>query len=207
MAINVLVIASTVLGFVSAIPYWMDMFRGGTRPSKFGNFIWAFASIVRAAAFINISGLSAGAWLQLSFAITGVVTFVLALKYGTCGVTRTDVVALSIGLAAIALWAVLGPQWAVVLTAVSTIAGYAATIAKTHRLPGTENVPSWAMVGVGAALSGAAILMADGLVFVLLLSSVVTIVGSLAVIAVNQRRPKPVNASQPTDRGGLALAV
>lgn len=192
MLINVLVVASTALGVVNAIPYWIDMYRGGTRPSKLGNFIWAFASIVRATAFIYLSGMSAGAWLQVAFAVTGVITFALALRFGMKGITPTDIVALIIGVSAIAMWLWLGPQWAVLLTAVSTSAGYAATIAKTYRHPRTENLHHWLMVATGAALSFVAISLADGWVFVLLAPALVTVLGSLTVIAINFRRTEPV---------------
>ena len=154
---EILGVGAVIISLLVNFPYIRDIFAGKTRPHFFTWLIW---SITTAVIFFGqlVSGGGAGAWTN---GVTGAFTILialLALKYGTKDITKSDVFFLILALCAIVLWVYTSdPLISVVLSAAIGVVGYFPTIRKTLNDPSSETFSMYSLSVVRHALSIAAL--------------------------------------------------
>ncbi len=133
---------SLVIGVISYIPYFRDIYRGTTKPHPFSWFIWG---VLDTTVFIAqvVKGAGAGAWVT---GFTTLVTFfitILALKKGERKIVPLDWWCLGGGITGIVLWIFMhDPLYAVLLATVTNIVAMVPTVRKSYVRP-HEETPSF----------------------------------------------------------------
>jgi len=131
------------LSFAGAIPYYIDIFRGRTKPHLYTYIVWA---TVTAVAFLGqyAAGGGPGSWTTGMMAIlTGGVLF-LCPKYGTDDITFFDTLCLVGAIATFGVWLITkDPLLSVVLATAIDCLAFVPTIRKTYRAPGSETLSSY----------------------------------------------------------------
>lgn len=140
---EILGIIAVMLGFLSVIPYILDMYRGKSKPHIFTYIIW---TIVTTLAFLGqlASGAGPGAWTTGFMAGLTLLILLLSIKYGTKDITRWDTIFLITGLLAIIPWLLThNPTISVLIATAVDICGFFPTIRKTLNDPSSESVLAW----------------------------------------------------------------
>lgn len=145
-------ILSALIIIAGAPPYFWDILKGKTKPQRITWFIWAVLGVI---AFISQLSLHGG-WSLVFIgldALGSIAVFLLALKYGVGGWTRSDKAALVIaGIGMIV--SVLARQPIIALSGVvlADISGMILTVRKTYKDPDSETTITWLFVGTSALL-------------------------------------------------------
>ena len=149
----VLGIAAAVVGALSFIPYFRDVWRGTTKPHPFTYFAWGLVSAIAFLAQISAEG-GPGAW------VNGVVTLELwavalvSLRWGEKGITALDWWCLGGALMGIILWQVTkNPLAAVVLVSMTDALAAAPTFRKSYSQPRQETALSYALGALRSLIS------------------------------------------------------
>ncbi len=188
-------IISGLLNLVASIPYFIDIFRGNTKPERATWWMWFSLSLV------GLFGQAAGGarWslvLALSSTAVGGATAVLSIKYGYGRFHRRDAAALLIT----AVGIVLSFLYASPLIAVATVViidGIAGslTLYKTWYAPFTENLMGWSISTIGVACGLLAVGNYQPVIFLSPLSNVAINVLMVAIIVLR----RTVVKKQPVD--------
>lgn len=142
--------AAGILLLLAAIPYYVDIFRGRTKPSRAAYLIWLVIGIVTLVSYVA-SGASATSWIFLASVINTVIIFCLSFKYGMGGLNKLDLVCISVAVIAILLWVTTkNPVTALYTSLIAGVLGYIPVIKKAYLYPNTENTLSW---GIGSTSS------------------------------------------------------
>ncbi len=143
-------IALTLVGYV---PYFHSIFKKRTKPHLFSWIIWGTVNAIAFAGQWSHGG-GAGSWAAgftalLSFGVVG-----LSTVWGEKNITKSDVVAFTGALAAIALWYFTNdPLGAVCLATFIDILGCYPTIRKSYNKPHEEPLFSWVICSLRSVLS------------------------------------------------------
>ncbi len=136
-------IIAFVTGTAGFIPYLKDIFGKRTQPHLYTWIIWAITQGTAAAISLS-SGGGLGAYGLAMAALFNTVVFLLAFKYGTKNITKSDTVILILALLAIVVWWQLNqPLLAVIMITVIDFVGYVPTFRKSWQEPWSETVKSW----------------------------------------------------------------
>ena len=160
---GILALLINLLGYV---PYVQDIVKGRVKPQRITWGIWAaLGSVVFANQVTN-----GGGWSVVFFGSTAFLTtlvFVLSLRRGTCGGSKTDRAMLLEAVALFVYWFLSRDSRTTTLIAVLIDAvGALPTIIKTFRKPKTETYPQWVMAGLGGLFALFAVAKADYILFV-----------------------------------------
>lgn len=137
----------------SYFPYWVEIFRGNTKPHLYTWLIWLISQIVALAGMLYGGGGHGtfALWAGL-FGVGSV--FLLCFRYGTKNIMRSDIVVLLLALIAVALLVVFdNPLLAVILVSLIDALGYIPTIRKLYQEPWTESLLSWSIVTIAHLFS------------------------------------------------------
>ena len=141
------------LALIQVVPYVVSIHRGQTRPNRATYAIWSTINVVYLASYVA-AGARATAWAMLAFTLSGLVVFVLSLRYGMGGLRRFDLVCLGLAATAIALWVwTKDPATAVYASLAASTLGFLPTIKKTRTRPETENALSWGLTVAAATVN------------------------------------------------------
>jgi hypothetical protein len=145
------------VGVVDTIPYVRDTLRGRTRPHRGTWTIWGLLAIV-----VFASQRADGASWSLVMAGTQVVLtaciVVLAIRLGTGGVSRADLLLLGVAGAGLAGWLLVDePVLATACVIVADLVAAALMVPKTWRDPGSETFSTFVLASVGGALAAGAV--------------------------------------------------
>ena len=145
-------VAAIVVGIISYLPYYRDIFLLKTKPHAFSWFGWAFFSGIVFFAQLT-SGAGAGAWVTGATAVLCLSIFLLSLKYGTTDRTNIDWFALTASFVAAGLWYVThDPLWSVVLVTLATTFSFIPTFRKSFYNPRQETLSTYVLTMVKFAL-------------------------------------------------------
>lgn len=153
---NIGIIAGIVMGS-SYIPYIGSILRGHTKPERGSRIIWT------ALAFLAFySQYSAGAtdslWLTGAFVVSGVITLLLSITHGEYGMSPRDIHIYFVVAAAIAISIIYNNPLLSLLMIVSIDAsGTYLTVRKVMVEPHSENLSSYVIGAIGAALAVTAV--------------------------------------------------
>ncbi len=131
---------ATIIGLVSYIPYFRDIFNGKTKPHFFSWFIWALLTgIAFFAQVIDKAG--PGAWVTGLTAFICLLIAILALKKGEKEITKSDWMCFIAALIGIAVWIKTDePLFAVVLVTLVDAIAYIPTFRKSYYKPQEETL-------------------------------------------------------------------
>lgn len=134
---------ATIIGFAGYIPYFMDIFRGKTKPHVF---TWLGFAILTGVAFAAqlTKGAGPGAWVTACTAAVCLLIAVLALNRGEKNITKSDWFCIVASLVGIGLWFFLkDPLWAVIVITVADFLSFLPTIRKSYLKPHEETVSTY----------------------------------------------------------------
>ena len=142
-------ITAGLINLLASIPYFLDIFRGNTKPERATWWMWFSLSLV--GFFGQLAG--GARWslvLALSSTIVAGVTALLSIKYGYGRFHRRDGIALLLTAIGIALSLAYNNPLIVigVVVAIEVLAG-GLTLYKTWYSPLTESFTSWRISTVG----------------------------------------------------------
>lgn len=143
---------ATIITIYGYYPYFVDIFKGTTKPHLYTWVIWAITQATATAGLIygggmwSSMGLVVGTFLVVAIAI-------LSLKYGTTNITKSDTITLVFALLAVVFWWQLNSPFLAVLT-VSLIDGfgYIPTFRKTWAEPSSETPSFWVLMCIASVM-------------------------------------------------------
>lgn len=146
-------IIGAVVNIVGYVPYIRDIVRGKVKPQRVTWGIWSILTLI---VFINQLS-NGGGYSSLFFGTTtGLVciTFLLSLKYGMGGSTRSDKIMLCAAGVLFMYWIIAGDrEYSTYIAVVIDTLGALPTVLKVRVHPESETYPQWVLAGVGAVFS------------------------------------------------------
>ncbi|HEY4520826.1 MAG TPA: hypothetical protein VJL57_00300 [Candidatus Paceibacterota bacterium] len=156
-------ILGTVLGLISYVPYYRDIFNRSIKPHFFTWFIWAILTGITASIqFATGGGVGAMVAAVESICCTGVA--IAAFFWGEKDITKSDWACLILALIAIFLWLVINQPLLSILFVVSAdLLGFIPTFRKSFWRPHEENASQF---GISASHWLVSIFALESLAFV-----------------------------------------
>ena len=145
---------AVVVYFVGIIPYFLDTFRGETRPNRVTWFGWTLLTWT-AALIQSTHGADASVMIVYAAAVMDTLVFVLSLYRGVVLFSLTDALSLVLGICAFVVWLLLdAPAIALVFNIVADISFGIPTIVKAWKTPKSESQTAWFIgaLSIGLAL-------------------------------------------------------
>jgi hypothetical protein len=136
---------AVILGIISYIPYFQDIFRGKTKPHPFSWFLWVLMDcVVLVAQLTHEAG--AGTWLLVLTIFQALAVALLALRYGEKRIVPLDWVCLVGCLIAISLWTISSDALiAIFVLIVTNLIAFIPTVRKAYFRPHEETVTMFAL--------------------------------------------------------------
>ena len=142
---TILGILAVIIGLVSYIPYFRDIFYGQTRPHIFSWLIWSLLEGTDFFAQLSRGG-AAGAWVTGTTALLCLSVFIVSLSRGEKNITRTDKISFAGALLGLIFWLVTSnPLTAVILVSVTDFLGFVPTFRKSYYKPDQETTKLYSM--------------------------------------------------------------
>jgi hypothetical protein len=153
-AVGTLAALSTV---ANTVPYVRDTIRRSTRPHRGTWLIWTVLAVVAC-----LSQRADGATWSLVMCATQAVMdglmLALAIRFGTGGLTRPEMLLLALAGAGVAGWAAAGdPVVATICVIAADLAAFALMVPKSWCDPGSETLSTFALASLGGALATLAV--------------------------------------------------
>ncbi len=142
-----------LISLVGSVIYIVSILKGQTKPHLY---TWLVFGILTSIAFFAQIHEHAGpgVWTTGMTAFSCIVTAILALKYGTKDIHRTDKISLAVSLLAIIPWMMMhDPLWSVVMISLIDCVAMIPTLRKSWNKPYEENVTTYAIANVKTILS------------------------------------------------------
>ena len=138
-------VIASVIGLVSYVPYFRDMFRGKTKPHPFSWFVWGLlTAIAFFAQYAKDAG--AGSWATGITAVACLIIAVCALFYGEKRITPLDWWCFAGALAGALFWAITSnPVAAVIIVTVTDAIAFIPTFRKGYAKPYEETILTFSM--------------------------------------------------------------
>ncbi len=133
-------IVTVVMTIGAHIVYVMDIFSGKTKPHIYSWLLWALLTVIVFISLVINEG-GAGSWSTGTAGAISILITILALKYGTKNITKSDTFFLIVALSIIPLWFITNSLLASVIlaTAIDAIA-FIPTLRKTWQQPLDETL-------------------------------------------------------------------
>lgn len=143
---SVYALISTLINILAFMPYLRDVWKRKTKPHEFTWLIWCVTQGITVAALLH-GGIGIVGVIPLSIgALLAAFIFLLSLRDGEKNITRSDILALSVALAAMVVWWLLdNPLLSVVMVTAIDVVGYIPTFRKSYVNPWSETVSSWGL--------------------------------------------------------------
>lgn len=136
---------SVLFAFAQYVPYIRDVAKGSTKPHAFSWFVWSLPCAIVYAAQI-VKGGEAGSWATGVSTVLCTIIFILCFWRGEKNITRSDSMALGMGLVAIGLWVMTkDPLSSVILITIADVIGFIPTIRKSITKPYEETMSVYAV--------------------------------------------------------------
>ena len=136
---------ATTIAFVAYIPYFVNIFRGKTKPHAFSWLVWGIISGIGFLAQLTEGG-GSGSWVTGFGALVSCVIFSLALLWGDRHFSRFDWMSLLGAGIAIFLWWLTGePLLSLILVIIIDALGFLPTFRKGFYKPYEETATTWGL--------------------------------------------------------------
>ena len=133
-------VLATLIGLVSYIPYFRDIFNGKTKPHFFSWFIWALLTGIAFFAQVTENA-GPGAWVTGLTAFICLLIAILALSKGEREITKSDWLCFVSALIGIIVWIKTdNPFFAVILVTLVDAVAYIPTFRKSYYRPQEETL-------------------------------------------------------------------
>lgn len=168
-------VIAALLAVAGNVPYLRDIFKGRVQPHPY---TWLVGALVSGIIFFGqiAKGAGIGALPTAASAAFTVTIFLLSLKYGFKGITKTDKAFMALALVAIVPWILTSdPTLSVILAVGIDLVAFVPTFRKTWHHPATET----------PILYGANVLRHVLALFSLEAYNIATTLHSIAMIAAN----------------------
>ena len=145
-------ITAVIMGILSYIPYFRDVFTGKTKPHAFTWFVW---SLLTAIAFFAqlIEHAGAGAWVTATTSLFCFIVFLFALVRGHKDFPIVDWLCLASALFSLALWFFTkNPLVAIILITLTDAIAFIPTFRKSFSHPWEETIMLYAIAAIKFAL-------------------------------------------------------
>ena len=142
-----------LIGLVGSVLYIVTILQHKTKPHLY---TWLVFGILTSIAFLAQVHEHAGpgVWTTGMTAFSCIVTALLALKYGTKDIHKTDKIALAVSLVSILPWLVMDdPLWSVVLISLIDCVAMIPTLRKSWNKPNEENITTYGIANLKTVLS------------------------------------------------------
>ncbi|RJQ28799.1 hypothetical protein C4571_02800 [Candidatus Parcubacteria bacterium] len=144
---------ATVVAFIAYVPYFINIFRGKTKPHAFSWLVWGVITSIGFFAQVAEQG-GAGSWVTGFSALVCFLIFFLALAKGDRHFVLFDWANLFGAGIAILLWLVTGePLFSVILVIIIDILGFLPTYRKGFYKPHEETATTFALNSLKFAIS------------------------------------------------------
>ena len=148
----VISLVASVVGIVSLVPYFRDIFRGTTKPHVFTWLVWSLSLVIVFFAQA-VEGGGVGVWATGIEALACFVIAVLAFSRGEKSISPVDWMLFVTALFGIVLWQLAdSPLLAVILIAVVDVVAFAPTFRKAYWKPDEETASAFVFSAVRWAL-------------------------------------------------------
>ncbi len=135
---NLLIIVSSVLSLFSYTVYIVAILKGKAKPHRVTRFV-IFIITLLATASLFAQGNTVAIWLSGSFALGSILIFLLSIKFGIGGRSKTDIICLVIALVGIVLWKITNDaSVALYASIISDFVSQVPMLIKTFKFPETE---------------------------------------------------------------------
>lgn len=137
-----------VISFVGILPYFINIFKGKTKPHAFSWLTWGVAgAIVFFAQIFKHAG--PGAWVTGLGTLPCFAIFFIALKKGQRDFSTFDWTSLLVSLLAIILWIFTNdPTLSVILVTLNDAVGFLPSIRKGYRFPFEETASTYGIASI-----------------------------------------------------------
>ncbi len=136
-----LVLISSVLAFIGPVIYTVSILRGRSKPHRTTRLVLFLISTLGTLSFFLVKDY-ANFWLFISYALGNLILFLLSIKYGMGGWSKSDIVCLLIALVGIIVWQISGnPLTALYASVIADFTGMIPALRKTYAHPETEIWP------------------------------------------------------------------
>ncbi len=172
---SIVAVIAALLAVAGNVPYVRDILRGSVTPHAYTWFVWSLVSGITLAGQL-IKGAGVGALPTAVSELFTILIFLLSLRYGFNGATKTDSIFLILALLALVPWAITrDPTLSVVIAVSIDLIAFVPTFRKAWEQPTTE----------GAMLYGMNVLRHALALFSLQAYNIATTLHSVAMIIVN----------------------
>lgn len=183
----VLGVSASVIGLVSYVPYFRNIFAGITKPHAFSWFVWGLLTAIAFFAQVR-AGAGAGAWVTGITAIACFAIVVAAIRQAQWDITRSDWLSFIGALLGIVLWQVTSdPLLAVIVVTIVDALAFAPTFRKGYHKPYEETLSTFTLSSVKFVIG---ILALDALTVTTWLypASLVVMNGAFVLLLLYRRR-------------------
>src|SRR5665811_1165536 len=135
---DIFITTSVILGLISSFVYFIAILKGEARPHRTTRLVFLLIStLITLALFAQ--GNRVAVWLSAVSTFQSVVIFLLSIKYGMGGRSKTDIFCLLIAFIGIASWQLTkDPLIALYFAIAADFTGIVPTLIKTYHFPHTE---------------------------------------------------------------------
>ena len=131
-------VVAALLAIAGNLPYIIDIIRHRVRPHAYTWFVWSIVSGIVLAGQVT-KGAGWGALPTLASEVFTILIFLLCLRYGYKGITRTDTYFLIVALLGLIPWYFFkDPTASVIIAVLIDLVAFVPTLRKTWREPATE---------------------------------------------------------------------
>lgn len=135
------------------VPYVYEVIKGRGKPSRMSWFIWSLSTATILFS-LGETGTSEAIWVPIADAVGCFAIFILSLKKGIGGFTKTDKISLSIVIASLLIWWFTGNALvALLMNLFIYISGYIPTIKKSIHHPENESRFAWMLFFIGVIIN------------------------------------------------------
>lgn len=146
-------LASGILLISGYIPYMYEVFKKKTIPSRMSWFIWSLSTATILFSVLG-TGTTEAIWVPIADAVGCFLIFVLSLRFGVGGWSRTDQLSLAICLGSLFIWWLTGNALlALIMNLCVYVSGYIPTIKKALKKPQSESRVAWTIFFLGVLLN------------------------------------------------------
>ncbi|HUQ84923.1 MAG TPA: hypothetical protein VM077_01240 [Candidatus Limnocylindrales bacterium] len=145
--------SSSIFFALAYISYIISILRGRTKPHRTTRFVVLVVANITTLSLIAQDS-SVAIWIASIATIFSWIVFLLSLKYGIGGWSKTDIACLIIALLGIYVWKITNnPQLAFFASIIADFIGMLPAFIRTYRHPRTEGIGFYAIDAVGAGLN------------------------------------------------------
>jgi hypothetical protein len=135
---DIFIAISVILGLISSFVYFVAILKGQAKPHRTTRLVFLFISALTTLSLFAQENRVA-VWLSAVSTFQSVIIFLLSLKYGMGGRSKTDILCLVMAIIGIISWQITkNPLTALYFAIAADFIGIVPTLIKTYRLPHTE---------------------------------------------------------------------